>query len=89
MVGLVDSHFRDKKKEKDIGKDDDRGFDLVRAKGMELETSCDSHLGRSDVSARKLFDACLANTSTGKGLIILLHGAPGVGKTSTAGKFDS
>jgi broad-specificity NMP kinase len=23
----------------------------------------------------------------GKGLIILLHGAPGVGKTSTAGKF--
>ena len=23
----------------------------------------------------------------GKGLIILLHGAPGVGKTSTAGQF--
>jgi SpoVK/Ycf46/Vps4 family AAA+-type ATPase len=25
--------------------------------------------------------------SLGKGLVILLHGAPGVGKTFTAGKF--
>ncbi|KAK3319532.1 hypothetical protein B0T19DRAFT_487869 [Cercophora scortea] len=53
VVGLVDSHFRDKEAA-DNAEDglEDRGFDLVRAKG--------------------------------KGLIILLHGAPGVGKTSTA-----
>ncbi|KAK3690517.1 hypothetical protein B0T22DRAFT_463752 [Podospora appendiculata] len=53
VVGLVDTHFKDKEAESN-GEDgwEDRGFDLVRAKG--------------------------------KGLIILLHGAPGVGKTSTA-----
>jgi len=26
--------------------------------------------------------------NSGKGLILLLHGAPGVGKTSTAGRFS-
>ncbi|KAK1470340.1 hypothetical protein CCUS01_06442 [Colletotrichum cuscutae] len=53
VTGLVETHFRNKEKEKRTQKHETRmEFDLVRAKG--------------------------------KGLIILLHGAPGVGKTSTA-----
>lgn len=41
----------------------------------------------SDKSDRNLtVDVRLITGHTGKGLIVLLHGAPGVGKTSTAGE---
>lgn len=45
-------------------------FDLVRDKGH---------------NSSKRFKAMAANYEICKGLIMLLHGAPGVGKTSTAG----
>lgn len=45
-------------------------FDLVRDKGM-------FHLHHLAMNL---------NDKSGKGIIILLHGVPGVGKTSTAGK---
>lgn len=53
----------------------DEQADIVRGKGMLL-----SNLWLRNFSNIKL--------SSGKGLIILLHGAPGVGKTTTAGTKD-
>lgn len=51
--------------------DDEHDFDLVRGKGE------DPHHIRLYFSLTQVI---------GKGLIVLLHGAPGVGKTSTAGE---
>ena len=48
--------------------------DVVRGKGRFLERCC-----------RKT--EYMADLVIGRGLIVLLHGAPGVGKTSTAGQF--
>lgn len=50
---------------------EDEQIDLVRGKG-KVKNSCPRRISANHIP-------------TGKGLIILLHGAPGVGKTSTAG----
>ncbi len=56
------------------GKDGEKGMDLVRGKGKS-QYSTDSLCG------------LLLSFREGKGCIILLHGVPGVGKTSTAGEL--
>lgn len=53
-----------------LSKEDDES-DLVRGKGERFSIAVAS---------------ILSSPFVGKGLIVLLHGAPGVGKTSTAGK---
>lgn len=70
VQALVRSHFDDKLSDQSIPEEDDES-DLVRGKGERASIVISSIL-------RLLY--------VGKGLIVLLHGAPGVGKTSTAGK---
>ena len=65
------SHFGDKLANQNT--EDDYEFDLVRGKGKAL------------IVLLVALTSCLT-TLIGKGLIVLLHGAPGVGKTSTAGE---
>lgn len=55
-----------------------RQLDLVKGKGLYPITS------KSQLQTRLLTPFWLL----GRGLIILLHGVPGVGKTSTAGEDD-
>lgn len=45
--------------------------------------------GKGEASARVNTDHLILMHHAGKGRIILLHGVPGVGKTSTAGMSDS
>jgi flagellar biosynthesis GTPase FlhF len=60
-------------RDKETRVNDNEEVDVVRGKGNYL--------------VMQLEGGCaLANKSLGKGLIILLHGAPGVGKTTTAGR---
>lgn len=71
VKSLISQHFQDKK----TGRYEAEEKDVVRGKGIvSLHFSHRSH-----------GQAWLTYWETGKGLIILLHGAPGVGKTSTAG----
>lgn len=70
MQALVRSHFDDKLSDQSIPEEDDES-DLVRGKGER---------------ASIVIGSILSLLHVGKGLIVLLHGAPGVGKTSTAGK---
>lgn len=71
IVSLIAQHFRDKRSA--TGRREE--FDIVKGKGnvfcVALQCCRDSRL----------------TVITGKGLILLLHGAPGVGKTSTAGPY--
>lgn len=55
-----------------FAKDKSKSTDLTRDKGQ-----CLCHISAIPAGT---------DIAPGKGLIILLHGAPGVGKTSTAGK---
>jgi SpoVK/Ycf46/Vps4 family AAA+-type ATPase len=60
-----------------------RTKDLVKALVMARASK---HKGRQDVNHLAKRDDIIA--SKGNGLIILLHGGPGTGKTLTAGKFS-
>lgn len=71
VLSLISQHFRNRVSQER----NDEQVDIVRGKGKIK--FCLSRDVTSD----------LANTIIGKGLIILLHGAPGVGKTTTAGTF--
>ncbi|KKP04181.1 hypothetical protein THAR02_03699 [Trichoderma harzianum] len=69
VYSIVQSHFRDKKR---LGPEDETQTDLIRGKASLA----------SPFFTSRYVDFITKNA--GKGLIILLHGAPGVGKTSTA-----
>lgn len=70
VQALVRSHFGDKLFDQSIPEEDDES-DLVRGKGERVPI---------------VIGSILSLLCVGKGLVLLLHGAPGVGKTSTAGK---
>lgn len=73
VKSLISQHFQDKT----TGRYEAEEKDVVRGKG-----AFSLHLShRINAQIR------LTRLNTGKGLIILLHGAPGVGKTSTAGNL--
>ena len=74
IVSLISQHFRDKKS----AASGMEQFDIVKGKGSTTPT-----LARTFTF---ILNYRLTAT-TGKGLILLLHGAPGVGKTSTAGLY--
>ncbi|KAK5637231.1 hypothetical protein RRF57_012943 [Xylaria bambusicola] len=79
VKSLVTQHFRDKKARKMHAEKKmatDARSDLIRGKGER------------EPSVGYVF-ALLTSTVSGQGLIILLHGAPGVGKTTTAGLLIS
>lgn len=78
VQSLVTQHFREKRvKEKNAEtKEPDAKTDLIRGKG-ELTLL---------VETFSLIAKRLIISMAGQGLIILLHGAPGVGKTTTAGE---
>lgn len=73
VKSLISQHFQDKA----TGRYEAEEKDVVRGKGIAIFLPRSVHANH----ARKWLIRCV----TGKGLIILLHGAPGVGKTSTAG----
>jgi hypothetical protein len=73
VLSLVSQHFRNKASQKNR----DERVDIVKGKGTVGIVSVDRFFQRAQLTKR-----------AGKGLIILLHGAPGVGKTTTAGKTD-
>lgn len=78
LESLVERHFRNKEA---VARQVHKGldFDFVRGKGKTIRTtSCAD---------------CMLMGTSGKGLIVLLHGAPGVGKVSASfisgrGTFD-
>jgi flagellar biosynthesis GTPase FlhF len=70
VLSLIAQHFRDKES---ASSDNDQA-DIVRGKGMKFIT----FLRQAVIETYPTF-------YSGKGLILLLHGAPGVGKTTTAG----
>lgn len=72
VKSLISQHFQDKA----TGRYEAEEKDVVRGKGTVFVA----------FMLRHLFLHMADPLQTGKGLIILLHGAPGVGKTSTAGK---
>lgn len=75
VMSLIAQHFRDK----DSLSAEKEQVDIVRGKGRKLrDCFCFSHSNRDTGP----------NIMLGKGLIILLHGLPGVGKTTTAGQCD-
>lgn len=59
-------------RDKKMATDHQEQVDIVRGKGNALQLI-------------SIADRQWTNRVIGKGLILLLHGAPGVGKTSTAG----
>ena len=72
VYSLVQAHFRNRQR---VGAEDEMRADLISGKGRSNQSLC-------------IFSIpvlTLVINHVGKGLIILLHGAPGVGKTSTAG----
>jgi hypothetical protein len=71
IVSLIAQHFRDKKS----------------ATGHREETDIVKGKGNVFCIAFKCCRNGRLTVITGKGLILLLHGAPGVGKTSTAGPY--
>lgn len=73
VKSLISQHFQDKA----TGRYEAEEKDVVRGKGIAIFLPCSIH--------ETLAPTWLIQLATGKGLIILLHGAPGVGKTSTAG----
>lgn len=73
VKSLISQHFQDKA----TGRYEAEEKDVVRGKGIVFLYSF------YGIRPYKW----LTHFKIGKGLIILLHGAPGVGKTSTAGKF--
>ena len=72
VYSLVQAHFRDRQR---VRAEDEMQADLIRGKGR---SNCLDYIFSIPVLT-------LVINRAGKGLIILLHGAPGVGKTSTAG----
>lgn len=74
VLSLIAQHFRDK----DSAKSEKEQVDLVRGKGKTPEHCFSSNQFRQKKEG--------PNSYLGKGLIILLHGLPGVGKTTTAGE---
>ena len=72
VLSLIAQHFRDK----ESAMADKEQIDIVRGKGKKYR-----HLDECTPLCKRRH----ANNLSGKGLIILLHGLPGVGKTTTAG----
>jgi hypothetical protein len=72
IVSLIAQHFRDKRS----------------ATGHIEETDIVKGKGNVFYIALKYRRNGRLTVITGKGLILLLHGAPGVGKTSTAGPYS-
>lgn len=79
VQSLVTQHFREKRvKEKNAEKKEpDAKTDLIRGKGERPLL----------VETISLIRERLTSSMAGQGLILLLHGAPGVGKTTTAGEL--
>ena len=73
IEALVKTHLSHKLK-----KETDRVHDLVAGKGQSTPILWNPHTGQEGAFTEYQF--------IGEGLIILLHGSPGVGKTSTAGE---
>lgn len=71
VLSLISQHYRNK----DSGRRSIDQSDIVRGKGKKNTISL----------LKNLRIALTEEFNVGKGLILLLHGAPGVGKTSTAG----
>lgn len=71
---MVKSMIRQHLRDKNLSSINRDKTDIVRGKG--------TYRPRSQL-AYSVLTSCL-----GRGLIILLHGVPGVGKTSTAGQLD-
>jgi hypothetical protein len=71
VLSLTAQHFRDK----DPSRGQNEQVDIVRGKGRT----------RMPFGGQPGFRSSSLTLGLGKGLIILLHGAPGVGKTTTAG----
>ena len=76
VLSLVAQHFRDR----ESTTVDTEQSDIVRGKG---KMAYPLFLSKPIVQTHQTHSR--AHSYTGKGLIILLHGAPGVGKTTTAG----
>ncbi|KAL8919436.1 MAG: hypothetical protein Q9172_004978 [Xanthocarpia lactea] len=66
--GLVGTHLKDRESRPTLEETEKHSYDLVRGKGKQAD----------------LFEQLHSNRSQGQGLVVLLHGVPGVGKTSTA-----
>lgn len=75
VLSLISQHYRNK----DSGRRSIDQSDIVRGKGKTNKISL----------PKDLRNALTEKWNIGKGLILLLHGAPGVGKTSTAGGWSN
>ena len=82
ILSLIAQHYRDK----ESAEGDSEQVDIIRGKGTNAIIKTSYHRELASKGSAQHLSTKSSNILAGKGLIFLLHGAPGVGKTSTAGE---